>query len=189
MDLNQLPSLLAIPSSTSVQIPGNGKGSMLTRIGAALNITAIVSATRVTLNSVAGLAAGNFVMTVDGYWGNIVSLPGGTDIIVDRWRRGGGLPNGTPAIANAALQAFPAGSVLAQCSGIVMREIACVAATAAATLDFFDYGTTALFRITTIAAPWRVEYHNWKLMSPFALQVSNTTTVPAHVLFAVVAQF
>lgn len=106
---------------------------------------------------------------------------------VDRWRKAGDSPNekAVPALGTNVLRVFPAGSVLAGASGVVICGINIISAiTAAATFDIHDYGASALHQIASVVGQLGTfDQYEWKLSSPFMYLVSNTTNLRVEILF------
>lgn len=187
--------MVFVPSAAAtLQIPGDGKGSGLSIVTTLNTVapagTAITKNTIITLNSTAGLALGQLIITTDGMWGTIIGFaatgtaPGGNNVEVDQWRGAGGSDNKIkPAapVANA-VRVFPAGSVLASCRAVRIHHIGVIKAPAGTALAFFDFGTSALFtHIDSMDLP----LYGWRLPSPF--MVTSSVTLSFCIVFEIVA--
>lgn len=72
------PTLKAVTGSTSLQIPGDGKGSSLTIVDT-VDISSIVNETTVVVDAIVGLAVGQLLISLDGFWGTLAAFPSNTD--------------------------------------------------------------------------------------------------------------
>lgn len=182
-------------TAATPNIPGSGKGDRLERVTAAKNIASITDNTTVRLNSVASLAKGQLVITVDGYWGTIIAigvgdgLPDPLDVRVDRWRYKGG-SNGVqryPAVAASALNAFPAGSCLADmqrvklCQLIPTLNVTAVSATYI--LNHTMATATPVMPYTPVVGVMNPIELGMVVSSPFALQTADVTHFDCTLVF------
>lgn len=87
------PTKLAVTSSTSLQIPGDGIGSSLTVVVEPY-IVANPALNQIDLAAGTSVAVGQLVITNDGYWATVTAVSG-VRVTVDKWKKSGdGMANG-----------------------------------------------------------------------------------------------